>query len=237
MDFNFFTLFELCLLASSTTRGVFPAWWPTAVVFLISIVNSTLHASGKYDSVFFRTLPILVKALALRISIVLATLLHEMGHLIAAAATGTQLSRDLFSHRNIMGNIECRAWMHAIFPLFPWPMAASFPHVVLSVTSSRAQIWVQLAAPAASVIHAAMCTIFAFHQDFHSLTIVSAIGAWMVALGGIASDLLNAAAASAGEGCIFRCGNFGMLVICAMNRCGIETCGWHYMRSKANHYP
>jgi hypothetical protein len=227
MDAKLYSIFELCVLASSTFHGAFPSWWPTtAIFFLVLTANSTFfpNDNGIYgNSIFMLSLRIVEKAFALRIALVVATLFHEMGHLIAAAATGSQPICALFSNRNVLGNIDSRAWAYALIPFCPWPMTASYPHVELPVKpSSRVRFVVQLAAPTASIILALASTIFAFlHGSSSSLAGVSAIGAWMVALGGIASDLLNAAAASAGEGCIFRCGNFGMLVICAMDRCGV----------------
>ncbi len=217
MDFDLLSVFELGLLASSTMHEGLPSWWPTAAIFLILVAQSTSYASGHDDPFYF----IVVKAFALRLALVAATLLHEMGHLVAAAATGDQPIRALFSYRNILGNVDFWAWMYALVPFCPWPMAAAFPHVELPVQpSSRAEWLVRLAAPAASMILAAVYTPFAFNRDSSSLAAVFAIGAWTVALGGAASDLLSIAAQAGERRSVFRCGNFGMLVICAMDRCG-----------------
>jgi hypothetical protein len=217
MDFDLLRVLQFGLLASSTIHGGLPSWWPTAAIFLLVAVQSTSYASDHGDIFSFRSLPIIVKAFALRLALVAATLLHEWGHLVAAAATGDQPIHALFSYRNVLGNIYIGAWMYALVPFFPWPMAAAYPHVQLPVQpSNRAECLVRLVAPAASIILAATATIFAFHRDASSLAAVFASGAWMVALGGIASDLLGSS-----ERSLFRCGNFGMLVICAMDRCGI----------------
>jgi hypothetical protein len=227
MDFEPLSVFELFLLASSTIHGGLPTWWPTTAIFLVLAVESTWYTSGNGDSIYFITLPIVKKAFALRLALVAATLLHELGHLVAAAATGNQPAHALFSYRNILGNIDIETWMYALFPFFPWPMAATCPHVELPARpSSRAECWVRLAAPATSIILATISTLVAFQHDSTHLAAVFAIGAWIVALGGIASDLLGAKA-RAGEGSIFRCGNFGMLVICAMDRCSMHSRMYH----------
>jgi hypothetical protein len=52
-------------------------------------------------------------------------------------------------------------------------------------------------------------------QPDANLASIVALGAWVVALGAIASDIVQPSDISDQ---IFRCGNFGMLVICAMDR-------------------
>jgi hypothetical protein len=228
MDFEI-SVFEFILLASSTMtiRGGLSSWWPSSwwpinAVFHAMIAQSTLYAyDDRDDSFYLLNLDLLEKAFALRFALVVATLFHEMGHLIAAAAICNQHFRTLFTYQNMLGNIDSLAWIYALVPFFPWPKAAANPYVDLHVQlSSRAECIVRLAAPTASILLAIMCTWFAIHRDPSSQAAVLALGAWIIALGGIASDLLSPAPSSGKRG-RFRCGNFGMLVICAMDKYGI----------------
>ena len=158
---------------------------------------------------------IALKAFAFRLSIVVATLIHELGHLLAAAVMSKHPLVTIFSTRNLLGNTKFCFWIQALVPVLPWPQTACVPHVILPFDfSSTARYVVSISAPVVSIFVAVVCTLVSSSGVVSEIGIPISVGTWMVALGGIASDILDVP----GNPARFQCGNFGMLVVCAMDR-------------------
>jgi hypothetical protein len=204
-----YTMLEICfLLISTMPMPIFLI--PMTVSFMLYVKNSDSHPSGLNFVLAF-----LFKAFVLRCSLVVATLLHEASHLIAAATTYNQPFKSVFSRKNLMGGVEFDVWLRALCPIVQWPNAACSAHVELPFSPSvDAHRWVRCAGPSASLILAVTCSVFAWLDGCPNNLITIATGTWMIAIGGIASDILTEAENIR----IFRCGNFGMLVICMMDR-------------------
>ena len=208
--------FELCWLLSSILPDPVPVWWP-AVGFSITWICLTMIQVVHLE--FDTSLPmdiwtLLLKAFVLRFSIMVSTLIHELGHLIAAAATDMDSHRTVFTFRNLVGNVDVRTWIIVLIPFLPWPKDAISPHVTMPLKPDpRSHDVIRLSAPIVSVILAAICTGYVSSQPY-STSWIFALGAWVVAIGGISSDLLKINLKETS----FYCGNFGMLVICAMDR-------------------
>ncbi len=187
---------------------------PMTASFIIFIFDNYSHRSG-----FDLILVFLFKAFVLRCSLVVATLLHETFHLTAAATTCHQPFKSVFSRKNLMGNVEFGIWLKALCPLVQWPYAASSAHVKLPFSpSTDSHAWIRLAGPSASLLLAVACSASAWLLGYTDVVATAAAGTWMIAIGGIASDVLTATT----DTTKFRCGNFGMLVICMMDRCVTE---------------
>jgi hypothetical protein len=208
------SLFEISWLFASTIPEPAPIWLPS-VAFAISwmgIAIMELFSSTHDDTVPMNFRTLWMKAFVLRISIVVSTLIHELGHLITAVFTSQLKFSEIFTVGNLKGNIGIDKWLMALIPFLPWPKEASSPHVILPQIESHAIV--RLAAPLLSLLFAAICTSLTFCETFSEISGPFAIGTWMVALGGISSDMLS----TSFENNIYCCGNFGMLVICAMDK-------------------
>jgi hypothetical protein len=205
---------EIWLLLISTIPAPF-FLFPLTASFIFHVKNSDSHDSGLDLFLSF-----LIKAFVLRCSLIFGTLLHEASHLIAAVTECDQPFETLFSMRNLMGSVECGVWLKALCPIVQWPNAACTAHVKLPFQpSAAAHVRIRCAGPSASLILAVACSAVAWLIGSSSVLTTFAAGTWMIAIGGITSDILVAAS----DITKFRCGNFGMLVICVMDRCAAYT--------------
>ncbi len=183
---------------------------PMTASFVFHVKNSDPRDSGLnlLLSFFF-------KAFVLRCSLIVATLLHEASHLTAAVTTCKKPFKSIFTTRNLIGCVECNVWLKALCPVVQWPDAACSAHVKLPFQpSTDAHSWIRFAGPSASILLAVACSSFAWFIGCSSIGLMVVAGTWMIAIGGIASDILS----EAPDKTEFRCGNFGMLVICVMDR-------------------
>ena len=112
-----------------------------------------------------------------------------------------------------MGNSPWSFWLKALLPFSSWPQFV--PYVEIPFTQSlQNRYFISLAGPITSFLLAIACTNIALAFINFEFFKIIALAAWAITLGGIASDVFGYTSIDE----TFRCGNFGMLVICAMDR-------------------
>mmetsp|Transcript_74697 Transcript_74697/g.200059 ORF Transcript_74697/g.200059 Transcript_74697/m.200059 type:complete len:1216 (+) Transcript_74697:161-3808(+) len=213
---------ELLLLALSTTAhdSRFAGWWQCILVFAIVLLNAIADKDSAEGNIVEKFISALGKAFVLRFSIVASLLFHELAHLVAAASMKNELSQSLLSTRNFLGNVDVLSWVIALVPFFPWPASACNPFVELVREPSKDSYrFIRLAGPIASISLAAFAAISAILGPNSSTANLFALGSWMVAGGALASDVFSHNIVDTK----FYCGNFGMMVICALDRLGVQV--------------
>ncbi len=102
--------------------------------------------------------------------------------------------RAVFAPVVLFRNVVTKAWLfvtsQCLCPLTPWPSTA-LPHVVIPSVSSKGK-YVRLSGAGVSILFALFLSFLApaFVPDYADLPSVCIVGAWMVALGAIASWVL-----------------------------------------------
>ena len=184
-------------------------WCPSLIACFLNIQQQEYVDSKCSSEVLFS---FALKCFVLRCTLVLAILAHEVAHLIAAAVLGHDPLHSLFSARNVFGNADVEYLLKALCPFTAWPSLQPYVEISASVSSSSRR-WIMSAGPVMSIIIACICTFSILGSRYSEMQTV-AVGTWLVALGGVASDILDVSSNSSR----FYCGNFGMLIICAMDR-------------------
>ena len=151
-------------------------------------------------------------AFALRFGLVLATLVHEWAHLLAAiriAALG-----QVFSTANARGHVELAVWLRCLNPCSPLPRAFQ-PHVKLPAKvpgSEGRQVvsFVPISGWFASVCFSLVLAVCARGTWGHGMS----VGSWLCLAGATATDLLGWRTSEHhnSDTCHFFCGNFGLLI-------------------------
>jgi hypothetical protein len=204
---EFAGILEAIFLQISTIPSPYFAWAALASYFFRTLRTDCESCDSKNGFFWF-----VLNMLLLRTTLVIAILLHEFAHLIVAAFI-SDLSCSVFTWKNLLGNSAGLQWMRALLPFSSWPQFVPFIelHHAPSAKHSR---WIFMAGPIMSILLAVVCTKFAVaFSSVQSLKTI-AVGTWTIAIGCFASDVFTQETVSKR----FQCGNFGMLVICAMDR-------------------
>jgi hypothetical protein len=204
---EFAGILEAIFLQISTIPSPYFAWAALASYFFRTLRTDCESCDSKNGFLWF-----VLNMLLLRTTLVIAILLHEFAHLIVAAFI-SDLSCSVFTWKNLLGNSAGLQWMRALLPFSSWPQFVPFIelHHAPSAKHSR---WIFMAGPIMSILLAVVCTKFAVaFSSVQSLKTI-AVGTWTIAIGCFASDVFTQETVSKR----FQCGNFGMLVICAMDR-------------------
>jgi hypothetical protein len=198
---------ETSFLLISTIPGPCFAWAPIASLFL-RLMRGDVHSLYSENGLLWLVLNLFL----LRATLVISILWHEFAHLLAALFT-SEGQCDIFSWKNLMGNSAGSLWLRALLPFSSWPRFV--PYIELGhVPSAKNSRLISMAGPTMSILLAIVCTKIAFvNSGVQSLKTI-ALGTLTIAIGCLASDVFSMEAVSKR----FRCGNFGMLVICAMDR-------------------
>ena len=125
-------------------------------------------------------------ALLLRSFTLLALLLHEWSHLVAATVTlRGQRRREHLTLANALGNVPFSAWLACLAGLRPLPGA---PWVHIPSLQSPAEQRVRAAGPVASTLLALLATLAAPLLLSNSVARALCVASWAVAAAGAESD-------------------------------------------------
>mmetsp|Transcript_84638 Transcript_84638/g.137201 ORF Transcript_84638/g.137201 Transcript_84638/m.137201 type:complete len:1524 (+) Transcript_84638:3-4574(+) len=219
----------LCLEAAACDPGA-PRWLSLASFLLSSICCTTTKEPSE---AFVHNMTVMI---TLRAALVFSVFFHEYSHVLAAVLISGKLCA--LDGNNLLCNVPLSAWFMALVPFSGWPRLASNPHVLVPAyaidppntkKSKLEETAIEYMGLFGSVV---LCVVVTYGNMLYYQTpqhrepiLACTLAPWLVAAGAFATDFFKlhpdsgSMYSTAHESyMLFRCGNFGMLLVSARNK-------------------